>query len=332
MKYRKLGNTDLTLSEVGFGVWTVATNWWGRIDDELRKQLLRDAFDLGINFFDTADAYSDGFGEEILADALGNRRQDIVIGTKFGYDIYNKIERAGHRERLQRFDAEFVRFACEQSLRRLDTDYIDLYQIHNPKMEHLEEDALFDTLEQLAKEGKVRHWGVAIGPDIGWYEEGEFSMRERCAPAAQIIYSILEQQPARDFFEVARESESGLLSRVPHASGLLDGSFTKDTVFDPEDHRSHRKAEWLEEGLRKLEAVKFLTAESDATIGQLALKFILSEPLIASVLPNITSTAELNEFAGAPETSDIPDEHLLQLHELFDAGFEVETLEKRAAS
>ena len=331
MKYRTLGSTDLKLSEVGFGVWTVATNWWGRIDNDLRRKLLRDAVDLGINFFDTADAYSDGFGEEILAEALGSRRQDIVIGTKFGYDIYNKIERVGHRERVQRFDPEFVRFACEQSLRRLGTDYIDLYQVHNPKMEHLEEDELFETLDQLAREGKVRYWGVAIGPDIGWYEEGEFSMRERSTPAAQIIYSILEQQPARDFFEVSRETEAGLLSRVPHASGLLDGSFTKDTVFDPEDHRNHRKAEWLEEGLKKLEAIEFLTADGDATIGQTALKFVLSEPLIASVLPNITSAEELNEFGSAPDTADIPDEHLAQFYDLFDAGFELEPVAEPAS-
>ena len=224
-----------------------------------------------------------------------------------------------------------MRFACEQSLRRLQTDYIDLYQVHNPKMEHLEQDELFDTLAQLAEEGKVRHWGAAIGPDIGWYEEGEFSMRERNAPAAQIIYSILEQQPARDFFPVAHDTGAGLLSRVPHASGLLDGSFTKDTVFDPEDHRSHRKAEWLEQGLRKLDAVSFLTRDSDATIGQIALKFVLSEPSIASVLPNITSASALNEFAAAPDTADIPGDHLERLYELFDAGFELPPSEESAA-
>ena len=331
MKYRILGNTNLEVSEIGFGVWTVATNWWGKIDNDLRVKLLQDAFDLGINFYDTADAYADGFGEEILPKALASQRHDIIIATKVGYDIYDKIERVGHQERPQKFDPDFVRYACEQSLRRLETDYIDLYQIHNPKMQHLEEDLLFEVLEELVKEGKIRHWGAAIGPDIGWFEEGEFSMREREAPTAQIIYNIMEQQPARDFFAIAEEMQTGLLSRVPHASGLLDGSFTKDTVFDPSDHRSHRKAEWLEQGLKKLAAIDFLAQDSDSTIGQIALKFVLTGPMIATVLPNITNVAQLEEFAAAPDSGDIPEEHLTQLFELFDADFELEPVESPAA-
>ena len=223
MKFRQLPRTDLVLSEVGFGVWTVATNWWGKLEDAERAALLENAVELGINFFDTADTYGDGFGEEILAKVLGHRRNDLVIATKFGYDIYDPTPRDGHRERPQKFDREFVKFACEQSLRRLDTDYIDLYQVHNPRVEALERDELFETLEQLKFEGKIRHFGVALGPDIGWFEEGVMSMRERQVDSLQIIYSILEMEPAIDFFPIADECEVGLLSqgapRLEHADG-----------------------------------------------------------------------------------------------------------------
>ena len=153
MKYRQLPRTDLTLPEVGFGVWTVATNWWGEIEEEMKRSLLENALDLGVTFFDTADTYGEGYGEEILAKFLGHRRNDIMIATKFGYDFYDKTPREGHQERPQKFDREFVTFACEQSLKRLNTDHIDLYQIHNPKLTHLEKDELFETLEQLQTDG-----------------------------------------------------------------------------------------------------------------------------------------------------------------------------------
>ncbi len=126
MKYRNLGKTDLKVSEVGFGVWTVSTGWWGKLDERESITLLSQALDLGINFFDTGDTYGEGYGEEILAKALGKQRNNILIGTKFGYDFYTHVEREGHQERPQDFSPSFVRYACEQSLRRLNTDHIDL--------------------------------------------------------------------------------------------------------------------------------------------------------------------------------------------------------------
>ena len=332
MKYRMLGTTELGVSEVGFGVWTVSTNWWGKIDEDDGVSLLLKAFDLGINFFDTADAYGDGYGEEILAKALHNKRHDIVIGTKFGYDIYDNVTREGHKERPQNFSPEFIRHACEQSLRRLKTDHIDLYQLHNPRLTALEEDEVFDTLDALVKEGKIRHHGVAIGPDIGWFEEGEASMRERKVESLQIIYSILEQDPARRFFPIAEEEKTGLLTRVPHASGLLDGTYTKNTVFDPDDHRSHRRQQWLTQGLKKLEQIDFLTDNIDSTIGQIAIKFALAAPRVASVLPNITNLPQLAEFAATPMTEDIPQEYLDRTAELHDADFYLEPAAEPSAA
>ena len=324
MKYRRHGTTDLQVSEVGFGVWTVATNWWGKIDQDDAVDLLLKAFDLGITLFDTADTYGEGYGEEILAKALGKQRNDIVIATKFGYDFYANVIREGHKERPQNFSPEFIRYACEQSLRRLNTDYIDLYQLHNPRIDTIEKDEIFNLLDVLVEEGKIRHYGVALGPDIGWFEEGEASMRERKARSIEIIYSIMEQDPARRFFPIAEEEQTGLLTRVPHASGLLDGTYTKDTVFDPSDHRSHRRQEWLTRGLKKLEHLDFLTDGMDSTIGQTAIKFVLAGPRVDSVLPNITNLPQLQEFAAAPETDDIPVEFLDRLFQLYDEDFYLE--------
>ncbi|MCH8351453.1 MAG: aldo/keto reductase [Chloroflexi bacterium] len=327
MLYRKLPRTDLILPEVGFGVWTVATNWWGEIAEHDKAALLENALDLGINFFDTADTYGEGYGEELLAEVLGHRRTDIIIATKFGYDFYDKTTpRIGHQERAQKFDREFVTFACEQSLRRLRTDYIDIYQIHNPRIDALEKDELFETLEQLQFEGKIRHFGVALGPDIGWFEEGDAAMRERHVPSVQIIYSILEQEPARDFFPIAKEQEVGLISRVPHASDVLTGKYIEPPEFKEGDHRSHRRIEWLKEALRKAEQLGFLKDEDNTgrTMSQAAIKFCLDQPAIVSVLPNFTNLEELREYAAAPETPDLTEWERSRLEDLWQNAFDLE--------
>jgi len=324
MKYRHLPRTNLELSEVGFGLWTVSTNWWGRIEESDGIRLLEKAFDLGITCFDTADTYGKGYGEEILAKALKSERQNIIIATKFGYDFYDSIERIGHQERTQRFEPDFIRFACEQSLSRLGTDYIDLYQLHNPRLDTIEKDEVFDTLNNLVKEGKIRYYGSALGPDIGWFEEGEASMRERKVDSLEIIYSILEQEPARRFFPIAEEEQVGLLSRVPHASEVLTDRYSQPPTFDQEDHRAHRKQEWLAQAMKKADQVRFLAQEAGRTLAQAAIKFCLAQGTIVSVLPNITSMEELEEYASAPETPDLTQEETDRLDDLWENGFYLE--------
>lgn len=318
MKYRTLAGTDLTVSEIGFGVWSVSTGWWGKVPEDDGIALLRRALDLGITFFDTADAYGDGYGETIVANALAGRRGEIVLGTKFGYDL--EAPRAGHSERPQDWSPDFIRRACEKSLRRLQTDHIDLYQFHNPRLDALERDDVFATLDDLRREGKVRWYAAAIGPDLGWREEGLYTINVRKVPA-QIIYSILEQDPARDFIVAAERAGVGLYSRVPHASGILDGTYTKDTKFDRSDHRSHRRQVWLESSLRKLDMVDFMFHGKRATVGQIALKFCLTPAIMASVLPTMTNAAQLEEYAAAPELPGIPQGELDRLAELYADNF-----------
>jgi aryl-alcohol dehydrogenase-like predicted oxidoreductase len=329
MRYRRLPRTDLVLPEVGFGVWTVATSWWGQIAEEQQAALLENAAELGVTFFDTADTYGDGYGEEVLAKVLGYRRQQLVFATKFGYDIYDKTPRDGHQERPQKFDREFVTFACEQSLRRLRTDYIDLYQVHNPRIGALERDELFETLEQLQFEGKIRYFGVSLGPNIGWFEEGEASMRRRHVDSLQIIYSVLEQEPARDFFPIAQDEQVGLLSRVPHASEVLTGRYVEPPTFDESDHResdhrAHRRAEWMKAALERAQQVRFLAGEDvGRTMSQAAIKFCLAQPTIVSVLPNFTNMDELREFTSAPDAPDLTPRELSKLDDLWRNGFDL---------
>ncbi|MBI4336898.1 MAG: aldo/keto reductase [Chloroflexi bacterium] len=332
MRYRKLGRSDLLVSEVGFGVWTVATGWWGKMEPAEGESLLQQAIERGVTLFDTADTYGDGLGEEVLARALGQHRHNIIIATKGGYDFYHHPSRQGHRERPQRFDPEFIRYACEQSLRRLRTDYIDLYQLHNPRLDTVNRDEVFEMLERLVQEGKVRCYGVALGPDIGWFEEGDAAMRARNIASLQIIYSILEQQPARRFFPLAAQHNVGLLARVPHASEVLTDAFRRSPPqFAPDDHRSHRQRQWLEDAVKKVTQLDFLTEHHPMPLSQAAIRFCLAQPTVTSELPNITNAGQLVEYTSASEAGELCQECLERLSSLYDAMSNVEASPASAA-
>ena len=324
MKYRRLGNTDIEVSEIGFGVWTVSTGWWGEINDERSARLLRRAYEKGINYFDTADTYGAGLGETLLADAFGGMRDEVVISTKIGYDFYNHTARRGQQERPQDWSENFIRFALEQSLKRLDTDYIDFLQLHNAKTDAIENDRLFELMEEFKREGKIRAYGVALGPKIGWLEEGVKAMRERSIDGVQMIYNLLEQDPGRGLISTARETNTSLIVRVPHSSGMLEGKYTENTTFAKNDHRRHRPREWLLDGLKKVEQLGFLTASGERTLGQAALKFVLASPEIVSALPNIYDEEQLDEFAAAPDTPDLTEEELVRVAELYENNFGLE--------
>lgn len=324
MRYRNLGDTDISVSEVGFGVWTVSTGWWGEVDEARSVELLRKAFDKGINYFDTADTYGSGLGETILADAFGGMRDEVVISTKIGYDFYNHTARRGQQERPQDWSEDFIRFALEQSLKRLGTDYVDFLQLHNTKMDAVENDALFELLGEFEQEGKIRAYGVALGPKIGWLEEGVRAMRERSLAGVQMIYNLLEQDPGRTLIEAARETGTSLVVRVPHSSGMLEGKYDEHTTFAKNDHRRHRPKEWLLDGLKKVEQLGFLTESDERTLGQAALKFVLAAPEISSTLPNIYDEAQLEEFTAAPDTPDLTAEELSRIAELYEGDFGLE--------
>ena len=328
MKYRTLGGTDIAVSEVGFGVWTVSTGWWGEVDDERSVRLLREARERGINYFDTADTYGSGKGETLLADAFGHMRDEVVISTKIGYDFYNHTARRGQQERLQDWSEEFIRFALEQSLKRLGTEYIDFLQLHNTKMDAVEDDGLFALMEAFRSEGKIRAYGIALGPKIGWLEEGVRAMRERGVEGVQMIYNLLEQDPGRGLIETARKTGTSLVLRVPHSSGMLEGHYDENTTFAKNDYRRHRPKEWLTTGLKKVEQLSFLTESGERTLGQAALKFVLAAPEVVSTLPNFYGKEQIEEFATAPDTPDLTPEEHSHIAELYKNDF---GLEKQSA-
>ena len=320
MRYRQL-LPGIEVSEVGFGNWTVTTGWWGAYTRVEAVDLHRRAYEAGITFFDTADAYAEGYGEEVLGAALADVRDDIVIATKFGYDIVSEHQRRGQQERPHRTDIPYLRSALDASLRRLGVDMIDVYQLHNPRMAHLDDDQLFGFLEDAKAAGKIRAYGIALGPKIGWLEEGVHAMRDRPVRAVQMIYNLLEQDPGRELLRVARETGSKMIVRVPHSSGMLEGNLTADTVFAENDHRRHRPRSWLVEGVQKIARLDFLTR--DMTLGQAALKWVLADPAVATTLPNIYGPEQLTEFAAAPDRRDLTQEELDRVAELYERNFDV---------
>ncbi|MGB8519427.1 MAG: aldo/keto reductase [Candidatus Tumulicola sp.] len=328
MKHRTYPNTDVTVSEVGFGLWTTSTGWWGEKSDDDAVALLREAFDLGITLFDAADTYGNGRSEEQLAKAFGANRDRVVYATKFGYDFYtprNVEGRRGQVELPHDFSPAFVRRALEESLRRLQTDYVDIYQMHNARMAQIDDDPLWKLLETLKREGKIRMYGVALGPAIGWLYEGVDAIRKRNVASLQIIWNALERYPGDEQIRAAYESgaDTGYMIRVPHSSGMLEGHYTEETVFPEGDHRRHRPRSWLVNGVKKVEQLRFLE-RPDRTLGQAAIAWLLREPRVMSVLPNIYDREQLVEFAGAPEAPALGDDEAARMDALYAANFGIE--------
>lgn len=322
MEYRTIGNTDLRVSAVGFGTWTLVSDWWGRTDDP--HAMIAAALDAGVNFIDTAPVYgADGAGETILAPYL-TARDDIVLTTKVGYDISAERKYPGQSERPHDWAPDSVRRQVEASLTRLGTDRIDLLQLHNPRIEPIVDDALWETLTALVAEGKVRALGVALGPAIGWVEEGNRAIDERPIATLQTVFNVLEQEPGLTFARRPRvaSGDAALIARVPHASDTLSGRITPDTVFDPKDHRAHRNRDNMLDNFEKAETLRFLWAEhTGRTIGQAAIAGILANPAFCCVIPTVISVEDVREYAAATDhllTSGEADELTARWERNFD--------------
>src|SRR3954468_24450738 len=329
MQYRTFPGTTISVSEVGFGTWTTSTGWWGEKSDAEAVAMMRRALDEhGVNFFDAADAYGNGRAERQIAEAFRGRRSEIVIGTKVGYDIYDEEAqrtRRGQSELPMRTDPAFIRMAVDKCLERLETDYIDVLQLHNAKMEHVRDAELWDTMRSLQREGKIRAWGAAFGPAIGWlYEAVELVEREPDINTIQMIWNVIEQHPGTAMVDAAKEHAPNCCFnvRVTHASGMLEGKYTEDTVFPENDHRRHRPRSWLINGVKKVQTLDFLTRQ--ITLGQAALKWRLAEPLVVTALPNVYDDEQVAEFAAASDLPDLTADDLRRVAELDAENFGVD--------
>ena len=323
MRYRLIPGTDLNVSELSFGNFIFGSFMWGKepADEPEGIRLQNRAYELGVNFFDTADAYNNGRAEEMLADTLQFAgRDNIILSTKFGYDFYSDPgEDGSHKERKQDFSPRFIHQALTESLKRLRTDHIDLWQAHNIKLPQMNDD-LVDALNKLQKQGKIRHWGIALGPAIGWREEGVVALKNWHVATVQTVFNMLEQHPGREFCEVAHEmGAGGIIVRVPHSSGILQDLYNENTTFT--DHRKFRDRNWLVYGLKKVEKVRHIQKAHGCTMGQLAIKWLLTWPACVSVQPNISTEAELNEFAAACDGKLLSDREMREIQDLVESDF-----------
>ncbi len=203
-------------------------------------------------------------------------------------------------------------------MERLQTNYIDVYGLHNPKLRHIRDDVIFDTLDKKIDEGKIKTSQIALGPAIGWTQEGMEAMNRKNVSAVQTVYNILEQTPGNELIENAVKKDVGILVRVPDASGILTGKVTAETKISEKDHRKERTREWRKSAMKKVEQLRPIAERNGLNITELAIKFILSKKAISSVLPTVISVDEIESFASMSDGKYIPEEDMKEINDLYN--------------
>src|SRR5712672_1700496 len=301
MNYRTLGRTGWKISEISFGAWAIGGSW-GDVSDKESLAALHAALDGGVNFFDTADVYGDGRSERLLAKLRKERKEKFYIATKAGRRLPQQTPEGYSRKNLTAW--------IDRSLKNLNTDTLDLLQLHCPHPEVFYRPEVFGILDDLVKAGKLRHYGVSVEK----VEEALKAIEFPNVQTVQIIFNIFRQRPAELFFAEAQKRKVGILARVPLASGLLSGKMSHDSKFAKDDHRNfNRHGEAFdrgetfsgvdfETGLRAVEQLKKLVP-SDASLAQFALRWILEFPALTSSIPGAKRPAQVTENIAA---SDLP--------------------------
>ncbi len=317
MDYRELGRTGWRVSAVGFGAWAIGGDAWGGADDAASMRALHRAVDLGVNFVDTADVYGDGHSERLVARLRRERREEVVVATKAGRRLDPHVAGGYTRANLTAF--------VERSLRNLETDALDLLQLHCPPSEVYEMPEVFGVLDDLAAAGKLRHYGVSVER----VDEALRAVEYPGVQSVQIIYNMFRLKPADRFLDVARERRVGVLARVPLASGLLAGRLRPDTAFAAGDHRSfNRRGEAFdvgetfsgvdyEAGLAAVEELRPLVP-AGATMAQLALRWVLMHPGVTTTIPGARDAAQAESNAAAAELPPLSDEAMARVREVYD--------------
>ncbi|SET19232.1 aldo/keto reductase [Paenibacillus sp. NFR01] len=316
MKYRKLGNTGFEVSEVSFGTWAIGGDW-GMSRDEDGLKGLQLAMEQGVNFFDTADVYGGGHAEELLAKATKGKEDQIRIATKFC--------RAGDIHDPETYSKRAVTEFCEASLRRLQREAIDVYQIHCPPIEILRDGSVFGVLDQLKAEGKIRHYGVSVET----IEEGLLCLNYPGVQSLQVIFNLFRQQPAQELLPRALEQGVGILVRLPLASGLLTGKFSENSTFAANDHRSYNaNGEAFNVGetfaglpfakgvelARKLEWI----ADGRGNMARASMRWLLDHPAVSCIIPGFKNEAQVTDNLASAETPSFTEAEMAQLGRFYE--------------
>lgn len=306
MQYRKFGNTDMKVSEIGFGTWAIGgvaevggiAIGWGPSDDQVSVKAIHTALDAGINFFDTADFYGLGHSESLLGDTIGNRKDVFIaskVGQKVGDDGKIRID----------YTKDHIINACELSLKRLKRDCIDFHHLHVARMPHLENGECIEAMQQLQKEGKIRYWGISL-ITFNPFPEAEFFLKNNLGNGFQLVFNLINQKALPILLQGA-EKGYGIIARMPLQFGLLSGKIKPETVFSKDDHRSYRVVPHITEAVLKIlkEEVWPLCEKYQTTESGLALSYILSYPEISTVIPGIRT----------PEHVALNTDHLVTIEE-----------------
>ena len=301
MKYRSLGRTGWRVSEISFGAWAIG-GAWGRVDDQESMVTLNAALDGGVNFFDTADVYGDGRSERLLARLKKERKEEFYIATKAGRRLPVQTTEGYSRKNLTAF--------VNRSLKNLNTDTIDLLQLHCPPTEVYYQPEVFGILDDLVKAGKLWYYGVSVEK----VEEALKAIEFPNVQSVQIIFNIFRQRPAELLFTEAQKRKVGILARVPLSSGLLSGKMSSASKFAKDDHRNfNRHGEAFdrgetfsgvdfETGLNTVEELKKLVP-SGVSLAQFALRWILEFPAVTCAIPGAKRSAQVTDNIAA---SDLP--------------------------
>lgn len=329
MNYEKFGNTDLIVSKIGFGAWGIGGPamagsvpiGWGNVDDNASISALKKSFDLGVTFYDTADFYGLGHSEELIGKVFGNSKE-VIIATKVGH-------------RLDENDSIFLDYsykhiinACEKSLQRLNRDYIDLYQLHSAKLEHLEKGECIKAMEDLQKQGKIRYWGLSLNT-FNPFPEAEYLFNNNLGNSFQLVFNILNQR-AITIVERAKLNGFGIIARMPLQFGLLTGKFNKFSKFEKNDHRSFRLNEHIiETTLNELENIWFLTEKYNTNKTGLSLSFIAAISGINTIIPGIKT--EIQAVDNCTNLVQLEDKDITLIKNLYNEKFEyiVSLMEKQ---
>jgi aryl-alcohol dehydrogenase-like predicted oxidoreductase len=315
MQYRELGRTGWRVSTISFGAWAIG-GAWGTVDDRESLAALDRAIDLGVNFIDTADVYGDGRSERLVAELRRRRSEKIYIATKAGRRLNPHTADGYNRENITAF--------VERSLKNLDTETIDLLQLHCPPNDVYYKPEMFEALDDLVAAGKLRHYGVSVKSP----EEGLKAMDFPNVQSVQIIFNMFRHRPAELFLTEAKRRKVGVLARVPLASGMLTGKMKRDTQFETSDHRQfNRHGESFdvgetfsgvdfETGLRAVEEVK-AACPPGWTLTQFALRWILMFDGVTCAIPGAKRPEQAAENCAAADLPELSGETMNAIRQIY---------------